>query len=88
MPTGATFDDMLDLAEELPRRGAELVVISESSHALSLARTALPIPPGVPEWLSPLVTIVPGQLFALYLTLTKGLNPDVPRSLQKVTRTL
>ena len=88
MPTGATFDDMLDLAEELSRRGAELVVISESNQALSLARTALPIPPGVPEWLSPLTTIVPGQLFALYLTLTKGLNPDVPRSLQKVTRTL
>jgi glucosamine--fructose-6-phosphate aminotransferase (isomerizing) len=88
MPTGATFDDMVDLAEELPRRGAELVVISESSQALSLARTALPIPSGVPEWLSPLITIVPGQLFALYLTLTKGLNPDVPRSLQKITRTL
>src|SRR5205085_10217452 len=88
MPTGATFDDMLDLAEELPHRGAELVIISESSQALSLARTSLPIPPGVPEWLSPLITIVPGQLFALYLALTKGLNPDVPRSLQKVTRTL
>jgi glucosamine--fructose-6-phosphate aminotransferase (isomerizing) len=88
MPAGATFDDMLDLARELQQRGAELLVISESEQALSLARTALPISPGVPEWLSPLTTIIPGQLFVLHLALTTGLNPDVPRGLQKVTRTL
>ncbi len=88
LPTGATYDDMVELAIELNRREAELLVISESKQALSLARTALPICPSVPEWLTPLVTIIPGQLFALNLALTKGLNPDVPRGLQKVTRTL
>ncbi len=88
MPAGATYDDMLDLAIELKRREAELLVISESEQALSLARTALPICPGVPEWLTPLITIIPGQLFALNLALTKGLNPDVPRGLLKVTKTL
>ena len=88
MPTGATYDDMLDLAIELKRREAELLVISESERALSLARKALPICPGVPEWLTPLITIIPGQLFVLNLALTKGLNPDIPRGLQKVTRTL
>ncbi len=77
-----------DLAIELNRREAELLIISDSKQALSLARTALPICPDVPEWLTPLVTIIPGQLFALNLALTKGLNPDVPRGLQKVTRTL
>jgi glutamine---fructose-6-phosphate transaminase (isomerizing) len=88
MPAGSTYNDMLDLAIELNRREAELLVISESEQALSLARTALPICPDVPEWLTPLTTIIPGQLFALNLALTKGLNPDVPRGLQKVTRTL
>lgn len=88
MPTGATFDDMLELAKDLQQRGAELLVISESKDALSLARTALPIPPGIPEWLSPLSAIIPGQLVALHLALAKGLNPDVPRGLRKVTRTL
>ena len=88
MPAGATYDDMLDLAIELKRREAELLIISDSEQALSLARTALPICPGVPEWLTPLITIIPGQLFALNLALTKGLNPDVPRGLQKVTKTL
>jgi glutamine---fructose-6-phosphate transaminase (isomerizing) len=118
MPAGATYDDMLELAIELKRREAELLVISESGgkgggkpgdkgggkpgdkgggkprpyysrkQALSFARTALPISPGVPEWLSPLITIIPGQLFALHLALTKELNPDIPRGLQKVTKTL
>jgi glucosamine--fructose-6-phosphate aminotransferase (isomerizing) len=88
MPTGATFADMLELAQELRRRDAELLVISESQEALALAHTALPIPPGIPEWFSPLTAIIPGQLVALRLALSKGLNPDVPRGLQKVTRTL
>ncbi len=88
MPRGATFDDMLDLTVKLTEQGAELLVISESRQALSLAKTALPLTPGIPEWLSPLTAIIPGQLFVLYLALAKGLNPDLPRGLQKVTRTL
>ncbi|MBV9256708.1 MAG: SIS domain-containing protein [Ktedonobacteraceae bacterium] len=88
MPTGATFDDMLELAKDLRQRDAELLIVSESQQALSLARTALPTPSGVPEWLSPLIAIIPGQLVALHLALTKGLDPDIPRGLQKVTRTL
>src|SRR5579863_5160313 len=88
MPMGATFDDMRELAQDLRQRGAELLVISEAEDALALARTALPIPKGVPEWLSPLTAIIPGQLVALRLALSKGLDADVPRGLQKVTRTL
>jgi glucosamine--fructose-6-phosphate aminotransferase (isomerizing) len=88
MPGGATFDDMLDLAASLQQRGAELLVISDDHRALALARTALPLAVSLPEWLSPLNAIIPGQVLALHLTLAKGLNPDVPRGLQKVTRTL
>ena len=88
MPTGATFDDMLDLAGALRQRGADLLVISEATQALSLANTILPLSAPVPEWLSPVTAIIPGQLLALHLALAKGLNPDVPRGLHKVTRTL
>jgi glutamine---fructose-6-phosphate transaminase (isomerizing) len=87
MPAGATYDDMFELAGELKRREAELLVISESSQALALATLALPTAAGVPEWLSPITSIIPGQLLALYLALAKGFDPDVPRGLQKVTRT-
>ncbi len=41
----------------------------------------------IAELLAPLPYIVPGQLFAHYLALHKGLNPDQPRSLTKITRT-
>lgn len=41
----------------------------------------------VAELLAPLPYIIPGQLFAHYLALAKGLNPDQPRSLTKITRT-
>lgn len=87
MPTGATFPDMLDLAGNLRQRGAELLVISDAPQALQLARTPLPLATSVPEWLSPLVAVLPGQQMALHLALARGLNPDLPRGLQKVTKT-
>jgi glucosamine--fructose-6-phosphate aminotransferase (isomerizing) len=87
MPTGATLDDMLDLAEDLRQRGAELLVVSDAPRALALAAMPLPVVVSVPEWLSPMAAIMPGQSLALHLALAKGLNPDIPRGLQKVTRT-
>ncbi len=39
------------------------------------------------EFVGPIAYIVPGQMFAQYLALERGLNPDSPRSLAKVTRT-
>jgi glutamine---fructose-6-phosphate transaminase (isomerizing) len=42
----------------------------------------------VPEWLSPFTAIIAGQLLAYHLTRAKGFDPDHPRGLTKVTRTL
>ena len=55
---------------------------------LDAAELALPFSAGLPEWLTPLVAITPGQMFALQLTLEKGMNPDQPEGLTKVTETL
>lgn len=88
MPSGAAYADMWELAQELQQRAADLLVISDVPEALALARTPLPLAVTVPEWLSPLATILPGQVCALQLTLAKGLDPDAPRGLRKVTRTL
>jgi glucosamine--fructose-6-phosphate aminotransferase (isomerizing) len=46
------------------------------------------LPRGVPEWLRPIVSILPAQLFAYHATIARGLDPDAPRYLAKVTRTL
>ena len=88
MPSGRAFDDMLDLAHDLRRMGAELLIISDVAEALELATTPLPLAAPIPEWLSPIPAVLPGQLLAFHLALAKGLDPDVPRGLQKVTRTL
>ena len=88
MPSGAAFDDMLSLAHELRERGAELLIVSDDPAAHALATTRLPLAGSFDEWLSPIPAIVPGQLLALHLTLAKGFDPDHPRGLTKVTRTL
>lgn len=86
-PSGKMYDTMRDFTLELKSRGAELLAISDCEDLLSEAVTPLPLPEGVPEWLSPLVAVVPGQLFALHLTLVKGYDPERPLGLQKITRT-
>lgn len=86
-PRGAVHDDVVSLAAELAGREAELCVISESEEALALADVPLRLPAPLPEWLSPLVCVVPGQLLALHITQAKGYDPDHPRGLTKVTET-
>lgn len=87
-PDGAVFDDMRSLLEELvTQREVELLALSNRDEVLSLAHTPLRLPVAMPEWLSPLVTIVPGQLFSYYLTCAKGYDAEAPRGLHKVTLT-
>jgi glucosamine--fructose-6-phosphate aminotransferase (isomerizing) len=87
VPEGEMAVELVELLRQLGERGADLVVISAHSQALDLAQTRLRLPSGIPEWLSPLVAVVPGQLFALGLTLAKRFDPDHPRGLHKVTQT-
>ena len=87
-PAGRVFDSMLELLGQLRKEvSAELVVISNLKMALSLANVPIPIPVDIPEWLSPLVSIIPAQLFAYHLTVAKGHNVDQPRTISKVTET-
>lgn len=87
-PKGKVFDSMLEMLRRLKEEmSAELVVISNDRKALSLAQVPLSIPDDVPEWLTPLVGILPAQLFAHHLTAAKGYDTEQPRTIHKVTRT-
>ncbi len=86
-PKGKAFADVKKLAETLRKRKAELIIISDSKQMLKWAATALPMIGDVPEWLSPLVSVVPGQLFARHLAEARGCSLDKPRGLSKVTNT-
>lgn len=83
---GPAMPGMAELLGRLRGEGARLLVLSDEPEAVGPADTVRL--PAVPEWLSPLVAILPAQLFAYHLTLARGLNPDAPRNLSKVTLTL
>ncbi len=87
-PTGAPLDDLAALISDLEGRGAELLVVSDRQELLEKARLPLRLPVTVEEWLSPILCVLPGQLLAYHLALAKDLDPDNPRTLQKVTSTL
>lgn len=85
---GATAADMVALLGRLREDiDAEFMVVSDRPEALALATWPVALPEGTPEWLGPIVSIVVGQLHALHLTHARGLDPEQPRNLRKVTRT-
>jgi glucosamine--fructose-6-phosphate aminotransferase (isomerizing) len=84
---GAVSAEVEQLLAEMVRRGARPVVLSNLDSSLALAAAPLRLPPGLPEWLSPVAAVVPGQLLAFQLSRARGFNPDQPRGLKKVTRT-
>jgi glucosamine--fructose-6-phosphate aminotransferase (isomerizing) len=86
-PDGAARDDVLALQEKLRERGAETYVVADATTRVSGATDVVALPRSLPEPLSPLSAAIPGQLLALHLSLARGLDPDRPRGLTKVTRT-
>lgn len=86
-PPGKTFATMLDMAARLAERRAEIAVISSEDEMLCRATIPFRIEVRIEEELSPLVYIIPGQFLAHFLALSRGLDPDRPRGLSKVTLT-
>lgn len=86
-PSGPTQADVPALFDLLQKRGARVLAISDRSDVLARAQFGLRLPPDVPEWVSPIVAVVAGQLFAHALCLATGQDPDKPRGLSKVTLT-
>jgi len=85
---GAPEPDLVTLLARLREDlGADLMVASDDAEALRHATWPVSLPAGTPEWLGPIVSIVVGQLHALHLTRARGLDPEHPRNLRKVTRT-
>jgi glucosamine--fructose-6-phosphate aminotransferase (isomerizing) len=86
---GPVLSGVRELLETLvTERGAELLAISNDEAVLALASRPLPLPASLPEWLCPLVSIVPAQLFCYHLARAKGHDTERPRGLTKVTRTV
>jgi glucosamine--fructose-6-phosphate aminotransferase (isomerizing) len=78
---------MLDKLRDLK---AETVVITDAGNAEApgKATRAMRLPKKLGEMMTVIPYIIPAQLFAACLAEQKGLDPDRPRTLSKVTRTL
>jgi glucosamine--fructose-6-phosphate aminotransferase (isomerizing) len=85
---GAVSGEVEDLLRSMAERGARPVVLSNLDSSLALASAPLRLPARIPEWLSPIAAVVPGQLLAFHLSRQRGFDPDQPRGLSKVTRTM
>ena len=86
-PDGPELKAQLELLSRLKAdHGARLLVVSDSAEATALDE-GLPLPEGIPPWLAPIVEIVPAQLYAYHLTVARGLDPEQPRTIRKVTET-
>lgn len=71
-PSGRVLSDVLDLVPEFRQRGAPIIalsdvdeVLAESDHPIRLAR-------GIREWLTPLTSVLHGQLLALEVARRQG----------------
>jgi len=87
-PSGVTKKSNIDLLHRLKELNADSLSITNDNEIAGLSSRGIRMPAGLDEFLSPIPFIVPAQLFAAYLAEAKGLDPDAPRSLAKVTKTL
>lgn len=85
---GKLSGDLLETQRFLKHQlSAELITISNLRESLDLSDTSIEIPSDIPEWLTPIVAIIPAQLFAYHLAVAKGIDPEHPRTIQKITKT-
>ena len=80
-----TLPAVLDATRRAHLAGATLVASGTAAESVEGAVYTLSVPSPPRALLSPLLSVVPGQLFAWALARTKGLDPDEPQGLSKVT---
>jgi len=89
-PPGVTWPSVGETLQKLAGLRAEIVAITDSGNREIEARATrvIRLPRRLKETMTPIPYVVPAQLFAAHLAAQKGLNPDQPRTLNKVTLTL
>src|SRR5215211_4265559 len=86
---GPMLPEMTALAHRIATTTAPVYGIGGDATFAAACHTTLPGPPAsaLPEYLAPFARVVPGQLLVEALARAKGLDPDAPRGLDKVTQT-
>ena len=89
-PPGVTWPSVGETMDRMKALKAEIVAVSDAGNREVEARAtrSIRLPARLKELLTPIPYIVPAQMFAACLAAQKGLDPDRPRTLSKVTLTL
>jgi glucosamine--fructose-6-phosphate aminotransferase (isomerizing) len=88
LPPGPCHAPLSALARKLRRMRAETVLFTSKGVRAPAATFTVRIPAVIPEIYTPIPYIIPGQIFTAHLAEAKGFNPDKPRFLRVVTRTI
>lgn len=97
VPPGPTLESSVVMLRKLKELEAETIVITQASYKdirlMATRSIGLPGKPvgaggGPDDLMTPVPYIIPAQLFAAFLAEQKGLDPDHPRTLSKVTKTI
>jgi glucosamine--fructose-6-phosphate aminotransferase (isomerizing) len=84
MPRGPIFDKVMSNLEEVKARGGPVIAVAcEGDEEVAARADDVICVPEVPEYLQPLVTVVPLQLLAYHIALLRGCDVDKPRNLAK-----
>jgi glucosamine--fructose-6-phosphate aminotransferase (isomerizing) len=81
----ATLQVVVEAVARARAAGATVIASGTAAEALADAQYVLPVPRPNEPLLAPLLSVVPGQLFAGAVARAKALDPDRPRGLSKVT---
>src|SRR3984893_3291594 len=87
-PAGVTWPGMRQMVEKLSHLKAETLFFTDQNNpeACAMGGRAIVLPVSMDELFTPIPYIIPSQLFAALLAEQKGLDPDQPRTLSKVTK--
>ncbi len=84
MPQGQVYDKVMANLQEIKARGGPIIAIvgEGDTEVARLADDVIEVP-AVAEFLQPIVTVIPLQLLAYYIAVSRGCDVDKPRNLAK-----
>ena len=82
-PSGRTLDLMAGNIEEAKARGADVVAIVDAASQKTVKASRYIVLPTTDELFTPMLTVIPLQIFAYYVALAKKCDIDKPRNLAK-----